>query len=249
MGKRRFKDSERYAVWLHHEKRCWLCLVHLRLFEATIDHYLPESLLDHPEQFAQIRTHWGLPENFNINGFENWLPSHQHCNQLKGATEFEFTPAHSIIVHRLLERAPDVQKSAMSIGATTKKDKVIGYILAALEKQTVTLDDLQIFAKEPPTEPDMLRLDNGYWLHKQDVVRECDCQCERDSCVDTNKKVHCYFSRGLSDWVIQAGLYWKCYDEVVMCPRCEHPHKRGHIGRAEICGRPYGNQAQRTDDS
>jgi hypothetical protein len=249
MKKRLFSSAERYAVWLHHEKRCWLCREPLRLVETTIDHYLPESLLDQPDQFAVIRTQWGLPETFNINGFENWLPSHQHCNQLKGATNFEFTPAHSIIVQRLLKRAPEVQKTAMSIGANTNKDKVIGYILAALERQAITLDDLQIFAQQLPTEADMIRLDTGYWLHKRDVARECDCRCERNHCVDSNKKVHCYFSRGLSDWVIEAGLYWKCYDQIVICPRCLQSHKRGHIGRAEICGRPYRDQARQTDEA
>lgn len=249
MSKRSFKDAERYSVWLHHEKRCWLCRLPLRLFETTIDHYLPESLLDRPEQFAEIRTQWGLPESFNINGFENWLPSHQHCNQAKGSTEFEFTPAHDIVLRRLLKRAPEVQKTAIAIGANTKKDKVIGYIVAALEKQTVSLDDLQIFAKRLPTVDEMIRLDNGYWLHKEDVARECDCQCERTSCVESNKKQHCYFARELSDWVIQAGLYWKCYDEAVMCPRCMNRHKRGHIGRAEVCGRPYLSQERHSDEA
>jgi hypothetical protein len=40
MSKHSFSASERYAVWLHHEKRCWLCEEPLRLLETTIEHYL-----------------------------------------------------------------------------------------------------------------------------------------------------------------------------------------------------------------
>jgi len=89
-------------------------------------------------------------------------------------------------------------------------------------------------------------VDDWAW---RDVARECDCQCERKNCVDTTGKVHCYFSRALSDWVIQAGLYWKCYDEIVNCPRCVQRHKRGHIGRAEICSNPYVDQVRQCDQA
>jgi hypothetical protein len=248
MKKRPISSAERYAVWLHHEKRCWLCLEPLRLEETTIDHFLPESLLHRPEQLATICAQWGLPKNFNINGFENWLPSHQHCNQKKGATNFKFTPAHGLIVAKLLRRAPQVRKTASAIGADINRDKLIGSILAALEKRTIDVGDLQKFSLEQPAETNMIHLDNGYWLHKDDVARECDCRCERKNCVDNIGKVHCYFSSALSDWVIQAGLYWKCYDEIIPCPRCGRSHKRGHSGRVLICGRPFSDPIRHTDE-
>lgn len=249
MPKHAFSTAERYAVWLHHEKRCWLCEEPLRLKDTTIDHFLPESLLKRPDQLTTIFAEWGLPKDFHLNDFENWLPCHQRCNQKKAAKKFKFTPSHHLILEMLIKRAPDVRKTATTIGANTNKDKVIGFILAALERQTVDLNDLQIFSVQTPGSEDMIRLDNGYWLHKRDVARECDCQCERNNCVDTTGKVHCYFSRSLSDWLIQAGLYWKCYDEIVNCPRCAQRHKRGHIGRAEICSSPYVDQVRQTDEA
>jgi hypothetical protein len=247
-GKRTFSSAERYAVWLHHEKRCWLCLEPLRLVETTIDHVLPESLLDDPDELANVLAECGLSENFNINGFENWLPCHQHCNQKKGKSRFRFVPAYQLILERLMRVAPSVQKTAETVGANAETDKVIGYILAALERQAITWDELQVFLGQEQRRPaEMIHLDNGYWLHKNDVARECDCQCERVNCLDNTGKVHCYFSRMLSDWVIGAGLYWKCYDEIIACPRCQQSHKRGHIGRKGICGNPYSNQARQAD--
>ncbi|WP_158792130.1 HNH endonuclease signature motif containing protein [Granulicella sp. L60] len=248
MNKRTFSAAERYAVWWHHEKRCWLCEEPLRLESTTIDHFLPESLLKQPQKLATILVHWGLPEDFNINGFENWLPCHPHCNQNKGVKNLKLTPANVIVLEKLLRDAPAVRKTALKIGADAKKDKVIGLIRAALEKETIGLSDLQVLAPRQPAQAELIRLDNGYWLHKDDIARECDCQCERESCLDYVGKVHCYFSGALSDWVIQAGLYWKCYDEVVTCPRCERSHKRGYIGRAQVCEQPYRDQTRHTDE-
>lgn len=67
------------------------------------------------------------------------------------------------------------------------------------------------------------------------------------ACVDSAGKVYCYFPRDLSPWVITTGLYKKCYDEIVDCPRCAAQHKRGHIGRDGICGRPFRDQESQTD--
>jgi hypothetical protein len=178
MPKRTFSTAERYAVWLHHEKRCWLCEEPLRLNDTTIDHFLPESLLKRPDQLATILMEWGLTKDFNLNDFENWLPCHQRCNQKKAAKRFKFTPSHHLILEMLIKRAPEVRTTATTIGAHTAKDKVIGLILAALEKQTINLTDLQIFTLQTPENEDMIRLDNGYWLQKRDVARECDCRCD-----------------------------------------------------------------------
>lgn len=248
MSKRTFSSAERYAVWLHHEKRCWLCLEPLRLVETTIDHVLPESLLDHPGELATVLAECGLSEHFNIDGFENWLPCHQHCNQKKGTSRFRFVPAHWLILERLIRIAPAVRRTAATVGANAEKDKVIGYILAAIERQAITWEELQaLLGQEQPRPAEMIHLDNGYWLHAKDVARECDCQCERQNCVDNAGKLHCYFSRALSDCVITAGLYWKCYDEVITCRRCQQPHKRGHIGRNGMCSKPFLNQERQTD--
>ncbi len=248
MNKRSFSSAERYAVWLHHEKRCWLCTEPLRFFETTVDHVLPESLLEVPDELAQLLAQYGLPTDFNINGFENWLPCHQHCNQRKGARMFRFVPENSFILQRLGALASSVERTARNVGTNAAKDKLIGSLSAALERQTISWDELQELLGQENQQPfEMIHLDSGYWLDKRDVARECDCQCERTQCVGADHKVHCYFSRYLSPWVIQTGLYWQCYDEIIVCPRCNGEHRRGHIGRDGRCGSPFRDQEQRTD--
>jgi HNH endonuclease len=82
---------------------------------------------------------------------------------------------------------------------------------------------------------ELIPLDSGYWLNRADIAFEGLCQCERVACVDHSSKVYCYFPKWLSTWVLNKQLYWRCYDEIVQCPKCGKQHKRGHIGRKDVC--------------
>jgi hypothetical protein len=254
MNKRKFTYAERYAVWHCHGARCWLCPHPLRLVETTIDHFFPESLLGDDQRRKQVLGEYGLTDDFNINGFENWLPCHAHCNQSKSNRTFGFVPGNLIVLQKLIRLAPNVENAAIEISANTAKDKVFGRIFSALEQQTISTDDLrELFGKlaeEPAANAlpeDVILLDNGYWVFRNEIAREGECQCERDACVGSNGKVYCYFHPGLSQWVINAGLYWECYDEIIQCPRCSERHKRGHIGKDGRCGNPYRDQESQID--
>jgi len=92
---------------------------------------------------------------------------------------------------------------------------------------------------EWPRERLPIPLDTGAVVLPADVVAEGLCSCERDACVDADRKVYCCWVRGLSRWVLTKRLYYRCYDELIRCPRCKRKHKRGHIGRKGTCARPY----------
>lgn len=79
-------------------------------------------------------------------------------------------------------------------------------------------------------------LDTGALLPKAHITMEGFCACEREHCVGRRDRAYCYWSKDLSQWVIEKHLYWRCYDEIVECSKCGHQHKRGHIGKKGICG-------------
>jgi hypothetical protein len=254
MKKRRFTYSERYAVWHCHGQRCWLCTEPLRLVDTTIDHFFPESLLSNKALRIKALSEYGLDDNFDINGFENWLPCHGRCNQTKGNKTFEFIPGNMVVLGRLIKLAPKVKRTALEVSSNITKDKVFGRLFAALERETISTEDLRellgkfVEAPAPKAIPeDVLLLDGGYWVFRNEVAREGECQCERNRCVDSPGKVYCYFRPDSPQWVITTGLYWKCYDEIVQCPRCSSQHKRGHIGKDGVCGKPYRDQESQTD--
>jgi hypothetical protein len=254
LRKRQFTYPERYAVWHCHGRRCWLCPKPLRLEDATIDHFFPESLLEDDDRRQRVLAEYGLSDDFDINGFGNWLPSHARCNQTKGPTTLRFMPGLAFMLEKLIRLAPKVERTARGISASATKDEVFARLFVALEQRAISTDDLrQLFRKlveepAPAVDPgDIILLDGGYWVHRKDVVREGQCRCERKSCVERPDKVYCYFRPDLSPWVVKTGLYWKCYDEIVRCPRCSQSHKRGHIGRDGTCQRPFRDQESQTD--
>lgn len=259
MSKFRFTRAQRYAVWLHHEQRCWLCEVPLRLADVTVDHVIPESMEDEPEKLATLFVDYDLPDTFQINGYENWLPAHSKCNSEKSSKVFKMVPAYRPVFDHLIRGAAAVKRSAENVKRNTSKDKLLAKIASAIDENILSITDLidffTFFGIENYSEKQtsqgnnssIFRLDNGYWIKKNEVVSEGLCKCNRQTCVGHNKKVYCYFPSHLSNWVQKAGLYHRCYDEVIQCPRCSEMHKRGYIGRSGSCGQPFSDQGHQVD--
>ncbi len=255
MNKKKFTPFERYAIWKWHEERCWLCTEPLSYRDTTIDHFFPEELLLDDNKRKSIFTEYGLTdETFKINGFENWLPSHGICNQKKSTKITKFIPGNAFILEKLISTAENVKQTVAKLSKDRNTDKIFLSLLEALEVETISFDELIDFIKPLSDKEniqfvpkDLIILSGGYWVYRDSIAREGFCTCEKDHCVDSDKKVYCYFSPNLSTWVIKTGLYYKCYDETISCPRCKQMHKRGHIGRIGICDLPYVNQELQTD--
>ncbi|HEX3069194.1 MAG TPA: hypothetical protein VHX14_11520 [Thermoanaerobaculia bacterium] len=255
-SKRKFSYAERYAIWHCNGQRCWWCKVPLRLVEVTVDHVLPEALLRDDRARQAVLAEYGLATDFEINSYENWLPCHDHCNKSKGKTKPAFVPGNKAILDLLKQRAPRTAEVTRSVSSNVARDQVFKTIFAALEQRTISMrelnDLLTAFVENPVNAgvpEDVIILDSGYWIPRAEIVREGICVCERKTCVGSRGKVYCYFQSSLPSWVVSTGLFWKCYDEFVTCRRCGLEHKRGHIGRVDICGEPYVNQASQSDES
>jgi CHAT domain len=99
-----------------------------------------------------------------------------------------------------------------------------------------------------PQEDLPIVLDSGQAYYRSEIKAQGLCKCQRKACVGHKEKVYCYFPIGLSRWVTTAGLYYRCYDQQILCPRCRKKHRRGHIGRLGYCLKPYKNQIRQSDD-
>lgn len=238
-----FTHAERYAVWLHHEKRCWQCLEPLRLIEASIDHFVPESFANAPDKLAEIIDEYGLPSGFNVNCYANWLPCHRHCNEAR-SNSFPLLPGNTVIFSKLFRKAPAVQNTVESIRSNIEKDKLFAKLYVAIEQGTLSASELRnfvgdlfdgMFVQPAVMEPRMIQLDNGYWVSEDDIIAEGPCQCGEPACVGQLATVYCYWPKYLPSWVVEKRLYWRCYDEIVECPQCGCKHKRGHVGVPDLC--------------
>jgi hypothetical protein len=84
----------------------------------------------------------------------------------------------------------------------------------------------------------MIPLDNGYWLHPDDVAVEGLCTCERNYCIDSERKVYCVFSRALSEWVKRKGLTGSVTTRLLLVPDAARNTGVGTLASSGRAGRP-----------
>jgi hypothetical protein len=105
MSTYRFSSAERYAIFLVHGMKCYLCRAPLDLTSMVVDHVLPEHLLTTPSVFDAARLALGLPVSFDLNSFENWLPACAACNGRKSTLQFEPSLLIQVELQHLVEKA------------------------------------------------------------------------------------------------------------------------------------------------
>ncbi len=130
MSKYKFSPAERAAIYLIHGEKCYLCGTSLNLKTMEVDHVLPESLLEKPEALKNALNDFGIPTDFNINFFSNWLPSCRPCNGTKN--DLIFKPAPIIKVY--LQCANEKALAAQELAAETVSERKIANALNILER-------------------------------------------------------------------------------------------------------------------
>jgi hypothetical protein len=77
----KFSSAQRYAIFLVHGMKCYLCGVPLDLISMAVDHVLPEHLLATPSLLDAAKSALGLPASFDL------TPSKIGCRHVAHATE------------------------------------------------------------------------------------------------------------------------------------------------------------------
>lgn len=80
---RKLTDIEKEALWLSFDGKCWICERRVEYSEMEIDHLIPKSIFRNTEKLSMILENCGLPNHFDLFGFENLRPAHGRCNRAK----------------------------------------------------------------------------------------------------------------------------------------------------------------------
>lgn len=138
-----FSQQQRFAVFTVHGPRCYLnnCLIDMQSME--IDHVIPESLASDRSRFEQVIAALGLPVDFDVNSYENWLPSCRRCNSQKSSLIFEpslLLQRHLQVAAAKAEKAREVEREAVTRQALSR---AINTICRAVEGQTISKETLE----------------------------------------------------------------------------------------------------------
>src|SRR5262245_49464714 len=139
MASYQFSPAQRYAVYVTHGERCYLCTEPVDLKSMQIDHVIPEHLLGDAAKLQSVLESLGLPNSFNLNSFENWMPSCSRCNNRKRGAVFNPSPMIQLELQRASERAPEARRLALK----RVSEQEIHRALNVLERASATdeLDD------------------------------------------------------------------------------------------------------------
>lgn len=130
MSKYPFSHAQRFAVYVTHDEKCYICNRPLDLKTMEVDHVIPESLAGTPDRLQEVFKSLGRPADFDVNSYANWLPSCRSCNGKKLATVFD----PSLLIQMVLQRAADRFDKAKSIELRTISKRDITKALNVLER-------------------------------------------------------------------------------------------------------------------
>ncbi|MHC0443092.1 HNH endonuclease [Flavobacterium sp. 3-210] len=142
MSKTTFDNVTRSAIWIVHKNLCFYCSQNLDWGDLEIDHIIPESLKNKPEEFEKVRNDLGLDYDFNLNGLYNLVPSHSKCNLRKSNDIFT---KNSILYYISLASAAEVKVKTEIEKLKKKKNKglIISKLQAALSANIINAEELK----------------------------------------------------------------------------------------------------------
>lgn len=122
MAKYQFSPIQRMAIWKAHNEKCTYCGELVPFNDLEIDHILPESLLDHPDNLERIKLEYGLGSEFDVNSYSNWLPSCSSCNNRKRNRPFSESSTRFYIEMVAIPKYEKIRKLEQNLEKTMTKE-------------------------------------------------------------------------------------------------------------------------------
>lgn len=108
----KFTPAQRFAVYTVHGATCYLNGEQLDLMTMRVDHVIPRTLKAEPERLSAILKDYGLPVDFNLDSFANWLPACDPCNSKKYKHPFRPTLLFQRYIDQAVAKAPEAEALA-----------------------------------------------------------------------------------------------------------------------------------------
>jgi 5-methylcytosine-specific restriction endonuclease McrA len=142
MAKKKFNDHERYAVWITHGEKCYLCGERLICTETEIDHIIPESIGKNVARFDQLKIDYKLGGDFNVNSYENWMPCCRKCNREKSDIILENSLKLQILLQNARSKVARAKEAERKSRTDRKLSISINTIKAANTDGTLSKTDV-----------------------------------------------------------------------------------------------------------
>lgn len=144
----RFDPAARFGVWSAHEGRCFWCGELVAFKDMQLDHVLPRTLSRNPEKLRRAVEQYGLSAEFEIESYDNWVPSCARCNGRKANHLLKSSPAMVHAMSMVEMRARMARDNAERIRADSRKAKVAAVLSQTIEDGELTIDDIKALLED-----------------------------------------------------------------------------------------------------
>lgn len=143
MSNYKFSEAQRWAIYSTYGQVCYLCRKPVDFQTMEVDHILPEHLSKSPELLANILKQYGLPEQFDLNDYGNWLPSCGPCNSTKLGTIFDPTPIVQVEVTKARSKAEKAMEAEQKSITDRSLARAIGVVIRADQASSIAVDHIE----------------------------------------------------------------------------------------------------------
>lgn len=147
MSAYKFSPAERAAIYSTHGEKCYLCSKLLNLKTMEVDHIIPEFLIAKPKKLQTALNAFGLPSDFDLKSFANWLPACRPCNGTKNDIVFEPTPIVQVHLQRASVKAADAQALAAETVSKRKIENALNVLERARDDGTLDEEVIQTLSE------------------------------------------------------------------------------------------------------
>ncbi|MFT7037016.1 MAG: hypothetical protein ACJA2S_005558 [Cyclobacteriaceae bacterium] len=142
MTKYTFSNPQRFAIYVTHGEKCYLCNEPIDLKSMHVDHVIPESLLENKINLEKVLIDFGFPSTFDLNSYENWMPSCAPCNLKKLSEVFNPSPIIQIVLQKAIKKADSARELADKTVSKIAITKALSVLQKAEENGTLS-DDIK----------------------------------------------------------------------------------------------------------
>lgn len=141
MSTQKFSTITRQAIWLAYGKKCVYTGELIMAANLQIDHIIPEKLANDPLAFDELKKRLSLSDQFDINGFENLLPTNQGVNSQKKDTVF---PDSKLVYFLAIAQGKKEKIDQLIAGMKTEFERsaIMLKLQAGIENNLISIEEV-----------------------------------------------------------------------------------------------------------
>lgn len=138
----------RTVLWNNNKKRCYYCTELVNFNDLEIDHIIPQNTSE--QELNKIKLELNLELDFELNSFNNLVPTHHNCNSRKSSKQFSVSSLRYYL-ELWKDKIPSIITSYQKLVQHSQNEKLLLQIGIAINKGQLNLNEIVSFVNNSCT--------------------------------------------------------------------------------------------------